>query len=271
MDWDSYTKAHSLLENGSAEESIVLLGDLRRRYASPAVAPLLARALATVGKPEAAERLLAEDCWIGIADHWTWLGRAELAMQSGHGEIASLHRARAYELLGWPGCSRRGYRLDRDEASQSLPRWSRVFALLLDGGSQQVLSVQGGTGIFALWALDWLEQHGGVLTSHGRFHEPFHDNLASRGRAKGAASHRHLDPTPTAQEGPWDVIHLGPLCRREHGWQEQLRPLLKPQGVILADDPGLLRGEEILLPGVVLAGWKAESTDHGGQPDAMPR
>jgi hypothetical protein len=271
MDWEKYAKAHNLLENGSAEESIVLLREMRRHFASPAVASLLARALASVGQPEAAERLLAEDCWIGIADHWTWLGRADLARQSGHEEIASLHRARAYELLGWSGCSTRGYRLDRDEVSQHLPRWGRVFCLLLAGGAQQVLSIQGGTGIFALWALDWLEQYGGALTSHGQFHQPFHDNLASRGSAKGAAPHRHLDPTPTAQEGPWDVIHLGPLCRREHGWQDQLRPLLKPQGVMLADDPNLLRGDEILLPGVVLAGWKAESAEQGDQADAMPR
>ncbi|MFM7550196.1 MAG: hypothetical protein ACKO8I_15300 [Cyanobacteriota bacterium] len=270
MDWDRYAKAHRLLESGSVEESIVLLRDLRRRYPSPAVAPLLARALASVGEPEAAERLLAEDCFIGIADHWSWLGRADLAMQSGNGEIASLHRARAYELLGWPGCSSRGYSLEHDEISQLLPRWGRVFALLLAGGGQQVLSVHGGTGVFALWALDWLEQHGGTLTSHGRFHEPFHYNLATRGSAGEAGLHGQLDSTPTAQHGPWDVIHLGPLCKPEEGWQEQLRPLLKPEGVLLADDPGLLRGEEIVWPGVVLAGWRAEPAGADGPSDAMP-
>lgn len=237
------------------------------------------------GDPEAAEQVLAEDCEIGIADHWSWLARAVGAARRGRADQASRHRAQAYERLGWPGCGDRNYRFEEDEVSQLLPRWCRVFALLLPSGPLQVLSVQGVAGGFALWALERLARRGGQLSTLGYFDGVFAENLArcdqtalaappaalaslpalatgelplTGGGAPAAAAPSELEESGAsgrtgAGEPLWDVIHLGPGCGPVQAWQQGLRPWLRPEGVMLAHDPDCLTGAELILPGVLVA------------------
>jgi hypothetical protein len=274
MDWNRFEDARALLQANRPEAAIPLLRELRLSSLHPAVAPLLAQALKAADDPEAGEQVLAEDCTIGIADHWSWLARAELAVVRGQPDQASHHRAQAYERLGWPGCMARNYHFERDEVSQLLPRWCRVFALLLPIGPLRVLSVQGGAGDFALWALERLAQRGGQLTTLGHFDALFLENLARCDREATVALHHRQESTPAApggNPGPygesqhpslarsgdgdpfWDVIHLGPGCLPADAWQKRLRPQLRPEGVMLAHDPNCLTGEETIVPGVLVA------------------
>ncbi|MEB3271339.1 MAG: hypothetical protein VKJ44_06805 [Synechococcus sp.] len=285
MDWKRFDDARALLQARRTQAAISLLRELRRSCLHPAVAPLLAEALIEAGDPEAAEQVLAEDCQIGIADHWSWLARAVGAARRGHADQASRHRAQAYELLGWPGCVARNYRFEQDEVSQLLPRWCRVFALLLPSGPLQVLSVQGAAGGFALWALERLARRGGQLSTIGGFERVFVENLARCDRTALAAPPAALtslpalasgelapagegepsgaappEPEPAAAGGRsgageplWDVIHLGPGCGPAQAWQQCLRPRLRPEGVMLAHDPDCLTGAERILPGVLVA------------------
>jgi hypothetical protein len=255
MDWDRLDTARALLKAGSPEPAIEMLRELRHSFLHPAVGPLLAQAMRAAGDPEAAERVLAEDCSVGIADHWTWLTRADLASLVGQADIASLHRAKAYELLGWQHCAAKGYRFDWDEVSQLLPRWSRVFTLLLPRGPLKVLSVHGGPGGFALWALERLARRGGMLATLGSFDGAFTESLHRNGAGE---LHQPLDDLEGSEAAPlWDVVHLGPGCLPMDGWQERLRSRLLPEGVMLAHDEACLTGEETILPGVQVAGWSA--------------
>lgn len=253
MDWDQFDQARALLREGQRQRAITILRELRRRHLHPAIAPLLGQALRQAGDRQDAERVLAEDCDLGIADHWTWLARAEIAADLELQERASGMRARAYELLGWPDCAERGYHFDSDRICQQLPRWSRVFALLVQPGPLAVLSLHGGPGDFALWALERLAIRGGRLTIHGPFAAAFQRNLEHGGPSQEQLE--WLNSPPGESDGPWQVIHLGPGCRPEDGWQERLRSRLQPSGVMLADDPACLSGGEMLLPGLLLAGW----------------
>jgi len=295
MDWNRFDDARALLQAEQTEAAISLLRELRRSCLHPAVAPLLAEALLAAGDAEAAEQVLAEDCQIGIADHWSWLARAVGAARRGRADRASEHRAQAYERLGWPGCVARNYRFEQDEVSQLLPRWCRVFALLLPSGPLQVLSVQGAAGGFALWALERLARRGGQLSTLGHFDRVFAENLArcdrtalvpppaaltslvaataedaaGDGAADGAAAGAvagtadEVSGSAAAASGQsgrsetaepcWDLIHLGPGCGPAQGWQQRLRPWLRPEGVMLAHDPDCLTGAERILPGVLLA------------------
>jgi hypothetical protein len=263
MDWNSLDTARAFLQAGSPEPAIHLLRELRRSFLHPAVGPLLAQAMRAAGDPDAGERVLAEDCFVGIADHWTWLTRADLIEQGARADIASLHRAKAYELLGWPHCASKGYRFDGDEVSQLLPLWSRVFGLLLPRGPLQVLSVHGGSGGFALWALERLAHRGGLLATSGSFDDSFTENLLRTGAEE---LHQPMDALLEAEAVPhWDVIHLGPRCVPMDGCQELLRSMLMPEGVMLAHDETCLNGEETIYPGVQLAGLMAlaEEVDQG--------
>lgn len=273
MDWNRFDQARALLQAQQTQAAISLLRELRRSCLHPAVAPRLAEALMAAGDPEAAEQVLAEDCQIGIADHWSWLARAVGAARRGRADQASRHRAQAYERLGWPGCVARNYRFEQDEVSQLLPRWCRVFALLLPSGPLQVLSVQGATGGFALWALERLARRGGQLSTLGYFDSVFAENLprcdqtalapppaslaslvaAAVGGSGIAAVASGQSGRAGAGEPLWDVIHLGPGCGLTQAWQQRLRPWLRPEGVMLAHDPDCLTGAERILPGVLVA------------------
>lgn len=261
MNWDAIATARQLIASDQHDQAVRLLRDLRLHHGHPAAGTLLAAALQAQGQTAVADAILSEDCELGLADHWSWLARADLAVASGQEHQAAQHRAQAYALLGWPDCVKRGYRFRHDQCSQQLPRWNRCLTLLLQPGPLQVLSVGGGEGAFVLWALERLAPRGGRITTLGPMAEDFARNLERCDPDVRAGFDQHLQQLdacgPADGEGRWDWIQLGPACTPADGWQQRLRPWLKPHGVMLADDPACLSGAELLLPGVLLAGWRA--------------
>ena len=71
IDWDRFERCRQRLHNGEAEAVGLELQALRQRHAEPAIATVLADALAALGRPHEAIATLEADINEGIDNHWT--------------------------------------------------------------------------------------------------------------------------------------------------------------------------------------------------------
>lgn len=83
MTWDLFDQLSQQLARGGASTVVEPLQALRRQWPEPALATLLADALAQLGRPDDALACLQADIEAGIANHWTHYTLAITSPSSG--------------------------------------------------------------------------------------------------------------------------------------------------------------------------------------------
>ncbi len=257
FDWDGFERCRQRLHNGEAEAVGLELQALRQRHAEPAIATVLADALAALGRPHEAIATLEADINEGIDNHWTHYTLGHHHAAAGNHAAAAAAFNRCHALLGWSESLQRGYLFTHDYFSGHIPQWREWFGGVIDQAPIQILEIGSWQGGSALWLLDHvLAVRGGHLTcvdtwegsSEHSFlaelpygvEEIFDRNIALSGRQQQLSKIRGSSQLilPGLAPASYDLIYIDGAHEARFVLQDAVfsHRLLRPGGFLIFDD-----------------------------------
>ncbi len=258
MSWELFHQIKQRLAAGDAEGVLAPLRALRQEWPEPALATVLADALAQLGRGEEAVACLQADIEAGVTNHWTFnsLGHL-LANQWRITEAAGAFR-RCHGLQGWSASEERGYFLTHDFISGHIGTWGLWFAELIRTAPIRILEVGSWQGGSTLWLLDHvIGPRGGSITcvdpwegsTERAFLEPlgltleglFDANVARTGLAERVHKirGRSQEVLPTLEPGSFDFIYIDGAHAAQAVLQDAVyaHRLVAPGGFLLFNNP----------------------------------
>ena len=257
MTWALFDQLKQQLARGEASAVVEPLRALRRHWPEPALATLLADALAQLGRPDDALACLRADIEDGIDNHWTHYTLGHHLAQLGLLADAAAAFRRSHALQGWAASEERGYTFSHDYFSSHIPIWRQWFAELISPAPIRILEIGSWQGGSTLWLLDHvIAPRGGSITcvdtwagsSEHTFLAPLGISLEALFDANVARSgHGHLvhkckgrsqDVLPTLTPSSFDLIYIDGAHEAQAVIQDAIHAhrLLAPGGFLLFDD-----------------------------------
>ncbi len=244
------------------------LRELRRQWSEPALAPVLADALAQLGRTEEGIAGLQVDVEAGIANHWTHYSLSQHLAALGRLRDASLALRQSHTVQGWSSSARCGYIFTQDDFTVHLAQWQKWFAAPIPQKPLQILQIGCWQGACTLWLLDEvISTRGGEITWVGPWQdarEPYllaplgltlerlvQENLVRSGRADHVC---RLAGDPVEQLSGLPPAGFDCICLQAGGssglWMQQAihaHRLLAPGGFLILtgqpDGHAILGGE----------------------------
>ena len=257
VSWDRFDQLKQQLASGDAAAVVEPLQALRQQWPEPALATLLADALAQLGRPQDALACLQADIEAGIDNHWTHYTLGHHLAQLGQLPAAAAAFRRCHALQGWTASEDRGYTFTHDYFSGHIPTWRQWFAELITITPIRILEIGSWQGGSTLWLLDHvIAPRGGSITcidtwagsSEHTFLAPLGLSLEalfdSNVDRTGLADHVHKikgrsqDVLPAMPAAGFDLIYIDGAHEAEAVIQDAIHAhrLLAPGGFLLFDD-----------------------------------
>jgi SAM-dependent methyltransferase len=257
LSWDHFEQLKQRLAAGEAGSVIAPLQELRRDWAEPALATVLADALIRCGRTEEALSCLEADIDAGIDNHWTHYCLGHHLAGLGRLAEAAVCFRRCHARQGWGASEERGYTFTHDLFSGHIATWQRWFETTIHTAPIHILEVGSWQGGATLWLLDHvIGPRGGDITcvdtwqgsSEHTFipvlglnvEELFDANVARSGFAEHVRKLRgpskQILPDLPAQS--FDLIYIDGAHEASIVIQDAVNAhrLLKPGGFLLFDD-----------------------------------
>jgi predicted O-methyltransferase YrrM len=257
FNWLLFEDLRQQLAAGSPEAVIAPLQALRADYREPAIATVLADALAQLGRTGESLACLQADVDAGVDNLWTHycLGH-HFASQGQFNHAAAAFRA-CHRLCGWPNSEAKGYVFTHDFFAGHIPVWQRWFTETIQQRPIRILEVGSWQGGSTLWLLDQVvAERGGSITcvdtwegssEHGflrtmglQLEELFDANINRSGHGLHVEKRkgRSQDVLPQLAGRLFDFVYIDGAHEADLVLQDALNghPLVAPGGFLLFDD-----------------------------------
>ena len=139
--WDSFEELKQRLAAGEAAAVVAPLQELRRIWAEPALATVLADALMRCGRSDEALGCLEADIAAEVDNHWTYYCLGHHLAGLGRLTEAAASFRRCHSLQGWPAIEERIYTFTHDFFSGNIANWQEWFSSTITTAPIRILEV----------------------------------------------------------------------------------------------------------------------------------
>jgi FkbM family methyltransferase len=165
VSWQAFDQLKQRLAAGEAAAVVEPLRQLRRQWAEPALAAVLADALAQLGRTEEGIAGLEADVEAGVANHWTHYSLSQHLAGLGRLTDASHALRRSHAVQGWTSSEACGYLFTQDDFTTQLATWRAWFDQQIPRVPLRILQIGSWQGASTLWLLDEIvATRGGEIT-----------------------------------------------------------------------------------------------------------